>query len=86
MRHFTLNEQYYSLLQERCVDPIKARNAVTRLKDVAKQIRESMSHIHSETETSNYKIRNLEGRNIDAKEVCDRITQEAHDLLVIKLF
>ena len=70
----------YNQLQARSIDPIKARNAVTHFTAAVKQIRESTSHIHIVAESSkNNKRRKLEGRDIDAKEVCDRITQESCD-------
>ena len=42
----------YNQLQARLIDPIKARNAVTHFIEIVKQIRESRSHIHIETESS----------------------------------
>ena len=70
----------YNQLQSRFIDPVKARNAVSHFIDAVKKIRESTDQDHNETETlSKNKRRKLEGRHIDAKEVCDRITQEAHD-------
>lgn len=71
----------YSQLQARSCDAIKTKTAVSHFISVISEVRNSVDGLESDTETTydvhESKRRKYTHRNSDAKEVCDRIIEEA---------